>query len=89
MTYTGNFSIEDIREAIHRFDLICHPYIIYCHPSVKDKLKECLGDTQMIEDIPWMEEDKVIVMDRAKLEEESKLFFDSFVNVKDIGKELE
>ena len=84
MTTTNGLTIQDIKEAIHKYDLLIHPYIIYCHPSVKDLLKECLGDTQMIEDIPWIEKDKVYLFDRAKIEEENKKWFEGFVDYKNI-----
>ena len=77
--------LEDIQDCLYRFDLINRPYIIYCHPSVKEQLEQ-LGDHLMIEDIPWMEKDKVIIIDRMKLEEENKKLFEKFADYKDIGK---
>ena len=76
--------LEDIQDCLHRFDLINRPYIIYCHPSVKEQLEQ-LGDHLIIEDIPWIEKDKIYVMDRIKLEEGYKNLFDKFVDYKDIG----
>lgn len=86
---TTMYSIQDIKEAVHKYDLLIHPYIIYCHPSIKDQLKEWLGNTQIIEDIPWIDKDKVYLFDRAKIEKENKMFFDQFVNYKEIGKDDE
>ena len=79
------FTIEDIKEAIHKFDLLTHPYLIYCHPSDKDMLVEALGETQLIEYIPFVEKGKVIVIDRVKWEEEQKKFYDGFIDYKNIG----
>ena len=86
---TSELTIEDIKEAIHKFDLLTHPYFIYCHPSIKDQLKKYLGDTQIIEDIPWIDKDKIYLFDKVKIEKENKMFFDQFVNYKDIGKDDE
>ena len=87
MAYTKEITIQDIQEAIHKFDLIEHPYIIYCHPSDKEMLVEALGDAELIEDIPLMEKGKVLMLDRAKYEEEEKEFYKSFVECRDIGKD--
>lgn len=78
-------TVQDIQEALHKWDLISHPYLIYCHPSDKELIVEALGDTQLIEAIPFIEKGKAIVIDRAKWEEEQKKFYDSFVNYKIIG----
>ena len=78
-------TLQEIQEVLHQWDLINHPYFIYCHPSDKELLVEALGDTQLIEAIPFIEKGKVIAIDRAKWEEERKEFYDSFVNYKIIG----
>ena len=83
----NEFTIQDIENCLKRLDIAHRPYLIYCHPTDKEELLATISDSQMIEDIPWMEPGKLIAMDRVKLEKEYQKFFDSFVNYKEIGNE--
>ena len=78
-------TLQDIEEIFNKLDIIDRPYLIYCHPSVKEQLLTAIGNTQMIEEIPWMEPEKLIVIDRAKWEEERRKFFEGFIDYKKIG----
>lgn len=83
----GDFTLQDLKDCLRRIDIKFRPYIIYCHPSDKELILSAIGDSHVIEDIPWMEPGKIIIMDRAKIEEEYENFFDGFVDYKEIGNE--
>ena len=66
----NTFTLQDINDCLKRLYIALRPYIIYCHPSDKDLILSAICDSQIIEDIPWMEPGKIIVMNRAKIERE-------------------
>lgn len=78
---------QDILDALKKMDLALHPYLIYCHPSIKEQLKEWLGDDPLIESVPFIPEDKVLLIDRVKWEENMKEFYEGFIDYKNIGSE--
>ena len=67
-TTTFDFSKEDIISAIEDFDRQIRPYAICCHPDYKDILDEKHGEEYLIISSPFVPKDKVIVVDRRKLE---------------------
>lgn len=63
---------DDLKEAIHKFDVITKPYILLVNPQQKDTfenaLKECgYYDIFKVQEDPCVEINKAYVMDRAKL----------------------
>lgn len=83
--------IEDIKAAIHRWDLINKPYGLYYHPNDKEVIQEIMatsiGDNLIPVETPLIQPRRVLLIDRAKVENYYKEMFDDFVNYKDIGKE--
>ena len=67
-TTTFDFSKENIISAIEDFDRQIRPYAIYCYPDYKDILDEKLGKEYLIVSSSVIPKDKVIVVDRRKLE---------------------
>ena len=66
LSFTANLDAAD--DFKHTLDLLCRPYIIYCHPDDKDKLKEC-KKVAIIQPTIYVEKGKCYVMERKKLEE--------------------
>ena len=84
-------TIEDIKAAIHKWDLISKPYALYYNPKDKEVIQEILttpvGDNLLPTETPLIKPGQVLLVDRAKVEEYYKEMFGSFVSYKDIGKE--
>ena len=83
-------TIEDIKVAIHKWDLINKPYALYYHPKDKEVIQGILatptGDKLSPTETPLIKPGQVLLIDRAKVEDYYKEMFDGFVNYKDIGK---
>jgi hypothetical protein len=82
------FRIQDINEYLHKIDILCKPFLIYCNPDDKQLLLDAIGDMAMIEEIPFVESGKVLVIDRAEYEKQYKEWFEGFVDVREIGNEF-
>lgn len=52
----------------HTLDLLCRPYIVFCHPDDKDKLKEW-NKVGIVQPTMAVEKGKCYVMERKTLEE--------------------
>ena len=81
------FTKQELQDALHRMDLLIHPYIIYCNPNDKELVQEAniaIGDKAIIEEIPWMESGEIILTDRDKIENYYKDMFESFVDYKEV-----
>ena len=80
------FTIEDIKVAIHKGDLINKPYSLYYNPKDKEVLQEIIttptGDNLLPAEIPLIKPGQVLLIDRAKVED-----YYGFANYKNIGKE--
>lgn len=63
---------KQIIDAIHKMDLALRPYIIYAHPKngekIRQVLKEIDRDDFVIQATPLIDEDKIILLEREKLE---------------------
>ena len=63
---------KQIIDAIHKMDLALRPYIIYAHPKNEEKIRQVLKeidrDDFVIQATPLIDEDKIILLERAKLE---------------------
>ena len=66
------FTIEDIKAAIHKWDLINRPYALYYHPKDKEVVQEILetpvGDYLLPTETPLIQPGQVLLIDRAKLD---------------------
>ena len=65
---------EDLKLAMHKVDLMLHPYILAVNPSEKDKFKQALKDTEyekmvIIQPDNAVEMGKAFLIDRKKLED--------------------
>lgn len=84
------FTIEDIKVAIHKWDLINRPYALYYHPNDKEAVQEIMatqvGDKLLPAETPLIKPGQVLLVDRAKVEDYYKEMFDGFVDYKEIGK---
>ena len=84
-------TIEDIKAAIHKWDLISRPYALYYNPTDKEVIQVILatqtGDKLSPTETTLIKSGQVLVVDRVKVEDYYKEMFDGFVNYKDIGEE--
>ena len=90
MKMIAPFTIEDIKAAIHRWDLINKPYSLYFNPKDKEVIQEIIatpvGDNSLLTETPLIQPGKVLLIDRAKVEDYYKEMSFQFVDYKDIGK---
>ena len=84
------YTIEDIKVAIHKWDLISRPYALYYNPKDKEVIQEILatptGDNLSPTETPLIKPGQVLLVDRAKVEDYYKEMSFQFVDYKDIGK---
>ena len=67
--------IEDIKEAIHRMDLLVRPYVVFMHPDMYEEVKKIypnMEEEYQVEVFPWLDKDKAYLMKREELEEWAK-----------------
>lgn len=67
----SNLTIEDIKQAIHKVDLIKRPYIAFLHPDDAEAVKACLPRIKeeiVIQPTPWVEKGKGVCIKREDLE---------------------
>lgn len=85
------FTIEDIKVAIHEWDLINKPYSLYYHPKDKEAIQEIIttpiGDNLSPIETSLIQPGQVLLIDRAKVEDYYKEMSFQFFDYKDIGKE--
>ena len=65
---------EQIKEAVHKIDLINRPYILFVHPTQKEKFEQAIeeigySDKIVLQETYAAEIGKAIFMERAKLDE--------------------
>ena len=83
------FTIEDIKKAVHDFDLINRPYVLYYNPKDSDLLQKVvftIGDKMVLQETDLIKPGQVLLIDRAKVEDYYKEMSFQFVDYKDIGK---
>lgn len=71
----SNVTIDDIKDALHKLDLIQRPYVCFIHPDRLDELKEICPDIEdqvLFEPIDIADKDKCYMMKREELEEWAK-----------------
>lgn len=67
----SNPTIEDIKQAIHKVDLIKRPYIAFLHPDDAEAVKACLPRIEeeiVIQPTPYVEKGKGVCVKREDLE---------------------
>ena len=72
LSNSATFTIQaDNNDFAHTLDLLCKPYIIYCHPDDEFILntKE-IKDSFIIRSTPACDKGKFVIVDRMKFEEE-------------------
>lgn len=67
-------TIDEIKQAIHKADLMLCPYILAVNPSEEDKFKQALKDTEyenmvIVQPDSAVEMGKAFIIDRKKLED--------------------
>lgn len=65
-------TLEDIKEAVHNYDLIIRPYIIFTNERGSKILKEAIPDVEdkaVIKIVPFIEDGKYILADRKIIED--------------------
>lgn len=68
---TCNITTDDIKEAIHKFDLLQHPYVLFVHPDRVEEFKKVvaeISDEYVIQPYAYCDIDKVYLMKREDLE---------------------
>lgn len=67
------FTIEDIKVAIHKWDLINKPYSLYYNPKDKEVIQEIIvtpvDDRLLTAETPLIKAGQVLLIDRAKIED--------------------
>lgn len=64
-------TVEELKSAIHKFDLATRPCIIFLHPDDAEVLKKDLPDIEksiVIQSTPYAEKGKCYLMKRKDLE---------------------
>ena len=65
---------EELKKALHDMDLLVHPNIVFCNPNQYDMIKDASENQPFIVEADVaVEEGKVIVVDRKKMEEWERL----------------
>jgi len=68
-----SLTIEDIKAAIHKLDLVNKPYALYYHPNDKEVIQEIMatpvGDNLLSAETPLIQPGQVLLIDRAKVED--------------------
>lgn len=75
----NTFTIDDIKNAIHRFDLAKRPYIIFLNPKDAEDLKVQMPeieDSLVIQPTEYVERGKGVLMERKTLEQWDLPFID-------------
>lgn len=66
------FVIDDIKNAIHKLDVIKRPYIVFMNPDDAEKLRNVMPkieDSIVIQSNVFIEQGKSVVMKRESLEQ--------------------
>ena len=70
-TFVNKPTIEDIKQALHKVDLINRPYIAFLHPDDAEAVKACLPRIEeeiVIQPTPCVEKGKGVCIKREDLE---------------------
>lgn len=68
----SDIRLEDIKEAIHRMDLLMRPYVVFMSPENYEAVKAMFPnfeDEYQVQTVEWLEKDKCILIPRKELEE--------------------
>lgn len=60
----------DFLEAMHKADVLMHPYALYCNPSDAEKIKEQIPNTVKLIPLSFVAQGASYLVDRAKLEKD-------------------
>lgn len=81
----GPLTIEGIKNAVHDFDLINRPYILYYNPKDNDLLQKVvftIGDKMVLQENGLIKPGQVLLADRTKIEE----YYEEMIDYKNIGR---
>ena len=68
----SDVTIDDIKDALHKLDLIQRPYVCVIHPDRLDELKEICPDIEdqvLFKPVDIVDKDKCYMMKREELED--------------------
>lgn len=60
----------DLLEAMHKAEVLMHPYVLYCNPVDAEKLKEQIPNTIKLIPLSFVAQGTSYLVDRAKLEKD-------------------
>jgi hypothetical protein len=63
-------TIDELKDVIHKADLILHPYALYVNPINAEQIRSIVKDMEQFKVIEcdYMETGKVLIADRNQLE---------------------
>lgn len=61
---------NDLLKCMHDYDIIIHPYVLYCNPDIAKELKEHIPETVKLIPLSFLDKDTSYLINRAKLEKE-------------------
>ena len=72
MTSVDSISLSELKQAVHKADILARPNVIICNPKDEEKLKNALDDMNVFLIRPYeaVEQGKTYVINRYKLERE-------------------
>lgn len=72
MTSVDSISLSELKQAVHKADILARPNVILCNPKDEYKLKNALDNIGGFLIMPHgaVEEGKTYIINRQKLEEE-------------------
>lgn len=77
MMKSEEFAAE-LRQAVHKFDLVIRPYILLLNPVDKKRILEAVPDLEdryVVYELSTITSGKAYVIDRAKMEEQTLFDF--------------
>ncbi len=64
----------ELLQAIQHYDLLMHPYVLYCNPKMAEEIKDIVPDTIILKPTSYCEYGKAYLVDRNKCEIQLKDF---------------
>lgn len=58
----------DLLKWVHDYDILIHPYALYCNPDVAKELKEHIPETIKLIPLSFIDKDTSYLVDRSKCE---------------------
>jgi hypothetical protein len=68
----SEISIENLKDELHKMDLMLRPYVCFVHPETLDEIKKVESDIEnkiLFKTTELIDKDKAVMMKREQLEE--------------------